>query len=69
MRTQVGIVGAAMYSPSAHQETRPELLHLRGVDSVVVDMRRGRASSRRSRPGSWSRPPSTCYARPASAIG
>ena len=55
MRTQVGIVGAG---PAGLMLSH--LLHLRGVESVVVDIADPRLrSSRRSRRGSWSRARST----------
>jgi p-hydroxybenzoate 3-monooxygenase len=63
MRTQVGIVGAGPARLLSH------MLHLRGVDSVVVDMQTRESIQQTIKAGSWSRPPSTCYARPASAIG
>ena len=62
MRTQVGIVGAGPAGLLSH------MLHLRGVDSVVVDMQTRESIQQTIKAGILEQAPSTCYARPASAI-
>jgi len=54
MRTQVGIIGAG---PAGLMLSH--LLHQRGIDSVVVDLRTREDIERRSRPASSSRAPWT----------
>ena len=60
MRTQVGIVGAGpaglMLSP---------LLHLRGAESVAVDLRTREMIEQTIKAGIWDRARSTSCARPA----
>ena len=54
MRTQVGIVGAG---PAGLMLSH--LLHLRGIESVVIDLRTREDIEETIKAGCWSRPRST----------
>jgi p-hydroxybenzoate 3-monooxygenase len=62
MRTQVGIVGAG---PAGLLLSH--LLHLKGIEAVVLEARSREPSRQQSELACWSKGPSIYFPRPASA--